>query len=43
MVRIKSKPQRDVHKKKQAIKMNKVNKIKTSSSVKRPHRYRPGF
>lgn len=43
MTRTKGKPQKDLHKKKQAKKMMKVNKIKTSIAVKRPHRYRPGL
>ena len=43
MARIKNKPERDKQKRKQAKKMMKVNKIKTSVAVKRPHRYRPGI
>ena len=43
MARIKSIPEKNKQQKIQAKKMNKINKLRKSSAVKRPHRYRPGL
>jgi len=42
MARIKSKPIQNLQAKTKAKKMDKISKNKTST-VKRPHRYRPGL
>ena len=42
MGRILSKPERDLQKRLQAEKMQKVHKIRTTLAVRKKHRYRPG-